>query len=303
MPGLQGKWPFRALGSALICMGIAAISDSAHAQTPLTGDQRRDYMFTEAGKPMPYRLYVPKTYDHQRAYPLFVVLHGGGSDENAPFDRAPLAELAEKHGVIVVSPLGYGVNGGYGAIYPFYTTRELYAGIFQSLATGVKPPGGRPKVAAAKDNAVELPASMMLPAYGATLSEMDTMNVIERVVKEYNIDPKRMYLGGNSMGALGTHYLGAKYAETWAALAPGGASVAAWAYPFRTLADHRVAVLYLHGEGDENSHAHWAHVLAERAREAGVNAEYLLVPGQDHASAWNSALPQIFDFLLKHKKP
>src|SRR5262249_44809870 len=52
------------------------------------------------------------------------------------------------------------------------------------------------------------------------LSEKDVMNVLALVRKEFNIDDKRLYLMGHSMGGAGTWHLGTKYPELWAGLAP-----------------------------------------------------------------------------------
>src|SRR5579872_4744882 len=46
------------------------------------GDQHRTYKFPDANMDMPYRLYVPRTWDGHSQLPLIVMLHGAGSDEN-----------------------------------------------------------------------------------------------------------------------------------------------------------------------------------------------------------------------------
>jgi poly(3-hydroxybutyrate) depolymerase len=74
---------------------------------------RRHYLLASAGEIMPYRVYIPKAYSAARKMPLVVALHGLGGTENDFFDgygRAMTA-LAEKHGYIVVAPLGYRVDG------------------------------------------------------------------------------------------------------------------------------------------------------------------------------------------------
>ena len=80
------------------------------------GSQHRSYMFTPAQQEMPYRLYVPSTWDGKAQLPLILFLHGGGSDENAYLDRndKQLEKLAEQHGYILVAPLGYTPIGSYG---------------------------------------------------------------------------------------------------------------------------------------------------------------------------------------------
>ena len=52
------------------CMcALIALTLTASAQVPsarATGDQRRQYVFAPTGQQMPYRVYVPKTWDGKR---------------------------------------------------------------------------------------------------------------------------------------------------------------------------------------------------------------------------------------------
>ena len=57
------------------------------------------------------------------------------------------------------------------------------------------------------------------PAKVSALSEIDTMNVLEMALKEFNVDENRIYLMGHSMGGMGAMYIGEKYAPMWAAVA------------------------------------------------------------------------------------
>lgn len=147
-----------------------------------TGGFERHYLLEAAGEIMPYRLYVPTTYDGGRAVPLVVALHGLGATEDSWMDayNGQLPALAEKHGYIAVSPLGYRTDGFYGYSY------------------GNDPASRRKQ----------------------ELSELDVMQVLARVRQDYNIDANRIYLIGHSMGAIGTWFLAAKYPTIWAALGP-----------------------------------------------------------------------------------
>jgi predicted esterase len=80
-----------------------------------TGDFKRHYLLKEAGEIMPYRLYIPPAYDGTKAYPMVLALHGLGGTEDSMFgaNYRALPE-AEKRGYILVSPLGYRIDGGYG---------------------------------------------------------------------------------------------------------------------------------------------------------------------------------------------
>lgn len=148
-----------------------------------TGDMKRHYLLAAANEVMPYRLYVPSTYKSAKAIPLIVALHGLGATEDSFFDAygRRLPELAEKNGYLLVAPLGYRVDGGYG----------------WGVAT---------------------PPVDVVARRSAELSEMDVMQVLAEVRKLYNVDANRIYLMGHSLGAIGTWKLAAKFPDVWAAI-------------------------------------------------------------------------------------
>jgi poly(3-hydroxybutyrate) depolymerase len=145
-----------------------------------TGDFERHYMLDAAAEIMPYRVFVPKTYNASKPAPLVVTLHGLGSSEDTFMDAyaRSIPQLAEKYGYIAVSPLGYRPDGFYGFSY------------------------GNDAASRRKQE----------------LSEQDVMQVLARMRRDYKIDDRRIYLMGHSMGAIGTWFLGAKYPDIWAAL-------------------------------------------------------------------------------------
>src|ERR1044071_1519119 len=63
----------------------------ASAQKPVDGFQPRTY------KTMPYRIFVPATYDKTRKYPLILWLHGAGSVGNDNFKQIWGASLRGTH--------------------------------------------------------------------------------------------------------------------------------------------------------------------------------------------------------------
>ena len=128
---------------------------------------------------------MPRSSDGDRHFPLIIALHGLGANEDSFFDSygQVVPRLAEQRGYLVAAPLGYRVDGAYGAA------------LFRA--------GGDPALVRKLE-----------------LSEIDVMRVLELMKKNYRVDEKRIYLMGHSMGAIGTWYLAAKYPEIWAALAP-----------------------------------------------------------------------------------
>jgi poly(3-hydroxybutyrate) depolymerase len=153
-----------------------------------TGDFKRHYLLTDANEIMPYRLYVPTSYTPGSApdakrYPLVITLHGLGGTEDGFFTNygGVVPKLAEQHGFIVASPLGYRVDGSYG--------------------WGLGNPPADPNTRRVQER-----------------SEADVLEVLKIVRQTYRIDDNRIYLAGHSMGAIGTWKIAPKYPEVFAAL-------------------------------------------------------------------------------------
>ena len=98
---------------ALVLTGVQqAVAQSAGAK----GDQQRKYHFEEAGKDMPYHLYVPASYDASKATPLIIALHGFGGDQDTFFKAVKnLQSLCDQYGFIFAAPMGYSSSGWFGS--------------------------------------------------------------------------------------------------------------------------------------------------------------------------------------------
>jgi predicted esterase len=93
----------------------AALGEGRDLLSNATGDLHLAYRSAFDGKLVPFRLYVPTTYDASKAYPLIVLLHGAGGDENVFFDKyaRQWVKTAEERGVILASVNGRGPVSGY----------------------------------------------------------------------------------------------------------------------------------------------------------------------------------------------
>jgi len=250
-----------------------SIASPGDPQWRAKGDLHRKYHFSAANADMPYRLYVPTTWDGKSRLPLVVILHGAGSDENRYLDAndRQLIRLAEQHGYILVSPLGYTRMGAYG------TPLRLPA-VF-----------GNPEIAAKQRAAVNAEQERTLE-----LSEKDVINVIEIVLSEYPVDRASMFLTGHSMGSGGTWYLGAKYAQYWAAIAPmSGPFVDETNYPWDNI--RKMPVFMTEGTGATPSLVGSKAMLAWM-KERGFKIEYMEV-NADHGGMISLVLPSIFNFF------
>ena len=222
---------------------------------------------------MPYRLYVPTAWDGKSKLPLVMILHGAGSDENWYLDAndKQLIRLAEQHGYLLVSPLGYTRMGAYG------TPLRLPA-VF-----------GNPEIAAKQRAAVNAEQERTLE-----LSEKDVLNVLEIVLNEYPVDRSAMFLTGHSMGSGGTWYLGAKYAQYWAAFAPmSGPFVDEANYPWDNI--RKMPIFMTEGTGATPSLVGSKAMLAWM-KERNFKIEYKEV-NADHGGMIPLVLPSIFDFF------
>lgn len=95
-------------------IGLLLLVGSARADSELgPGDHRLAYRSAIDDTDQPYRLYVPTIYDARTPLPLIVAMHGTGGNQDTLFDEyqeAPHKDAAEKHGVLLVSPLGRGTT-------------------------------------------------------------------------------------------------------------------------------------------------------------------------------------------------
>jgi len=250
-----------------------SIAAPVNPQWRAKGDLHRKYHFPETNGDMPYRLYVPTSWDGKSRLPLVMFLHGAGADENMYVDMnsKQLIQLSEQHGYILVSPLGYTRMGAYG------TPLRLPA-VF-----------GNPEIAAKQRTAVSAEQERTLE-----LSEKDVLNVLEIVINEYPVDRSSMFLAGHSMGSGGTWYLGAKYAQYWAAIAPmSGPFVDELNYPWDNI--RKMPLFMTEGTGATPS------VVGSKAilnwmKERDFKIEYMEV-NADHGGMIPLVLPSIFNFF------
>jgi len=234
------------------------------------GDNNRHYWFSDADEIMPYRVYCPTNWDGKSKLPMLVVLHGNTRDHDFYFDRDEgiLAKTAQKHGWLVVTPLGYHPTGGYGA------------------GGG----GGKGKGGAALE-----PWRLRKGEF----SEKDAMNVATLVADEYDVDRSQIYLFGHSSGGTGTWHLGQKYAERWAGIAISAGRANPATYPFDKIKGK--AVIIFHGDKDFEVPISASRVMDKALKEQGMAHEYVEFKGATHVTVVALAIPKVFEYFDKHR--
>ena len=235
--------------------------------------QVKSYKFEAAGNiDVKYGLYVPTKYTASRATPLVIALHGLGSDIHYMMEYNNLVELAERYGYIVATPMGYNERGWYGA--------RGQGNEFNRRGAQAADPG---------------------PENLGALSEQDVLNVLKQVRAEFNIDAKRIYLIGQSMGGGGTLYIGSKYPEIWTALAAMAPAI--YISPDTIAGAQKLPVMVIQGDADTSVDPNVTRKWVAKMKELGMNYQYIEVPGGTHASAGRLNIDKVFAFLDKQRKP
>jgi predicted esterase len=223
--------------------------------------QSRSYVFPETNEPLEYAVFVSSKVKPDVKSPLVIYLHGLGTSPVQFLRR--VAPAAQDAGYIVATPMGYNVQGWYGANGPG---------------------GGRGAVR----NVGEL-------------SEKDVMNVLARMREEFSIDDRRIYLAGQSMGGAGALFLGVKHRDIWAAVAASAPAIRtqhqapadlepAAAMPF----------ILIHGDADRAVPVELSREWAAAMKALKMTYVYVEIRGGGHSDALDQGAPKVFKFFDKH---
>lgn len=266
--------------------------DPSNPKYQSKGEQDRSYTFPGTGESIAYHIYVPMKWDKNTKLPLVILTHGANQPSTAPFQRPmqnpTLAKTAEERGYIVAAVTGYHANatgvGGWNVPYPMVQVQNAGRG---GGGGGRRGGGGTPPAPPTADDFQR--------------AEMDVLYVADLMAKEYNADPNRIYLMGNSSGGSAVWNIAAKYPQRWTAISPSAAPLEDASFPYEKL--KTVPVLVVHGDMDTTMVFEASKAMAEHAKAKGIDATWLPVAGGMHTDAWAQPeiIKQIFDFFDAHK--
>jgi predicted esterase len=130
------------------------------------------------------------------------------------------------------------------------------------------------------------------------------MNVLDLMRREFNIDERRIYLAGHSMGGAGALYLGIKHKDIWAAVA---ASAPAVRVRFQRPSDleqaRELPMMLIQGDADRAVPVAQTRQWAEKMKALKMTHEYREIRGGTHGSTLDLGAREMFRFFDKHVRP
>jgi predicted peptidase len=252
------------------CCGLEANGQSAEVASAY-----QPFVFRSDSGQMPYRLLMPAGDTARRRYPLVLMLHGAG--ERGSDNTAQL-----KHGASLF--LQPALRSRYPAFVVF---PQCPADSYWSNVHIQRDSSGRYRQLVFHDDSRPTPAMYLLE------------RLLDSLVQALPVDTNRMYVGGLSMGGMGTFELVGRHPGWFAAAFPicGGAD---------TLSAVRLTLprwWLFHGLADEVVPAHHSQRMVEALEKVGVQARASFYPGVGHNS-WDKAFadPQLLPWLFSQGK-
>lgn len=233
------------------------------------------HWFIQGYDTLPYRLLLPKNYNASKEYPLILFLHGSGERGND--NEAQLVHgwklflqdsVREKYPAIVVFPQC--------SQNSYWSNVDFRYDTVTKKRTFLFPVNGEPTVA------------MRL-----------LINFLDDLDDRYKLDDDRLYVGGLSMGGMGTFELVRRKPKLFAAAFPicGGAN------PATAKSLKRPSWWIFHGLKDDVVPPELSQQMADAIKAKEGDVKLTLYPNANHNS-WDPAFAEkdLLPWLFSHKK-
>jgi predicted peptidase len=123
--------------------------------------------------------------------------------------------------------------------------------------------------------------------------------LLDRVEREYKVDPDRIYATGLSMGGFGAWALACAYPDRFAAIAPicGGGD------PKLAERIKHLPTWVFHGDADTVVSIDQSKKMVEALKAIGGDVKFTVYPGVGHDS-WSQTYkdPQLYEWFLSHRR-
>jgi len=247
-----------------LVIGCACLASFAHAQAPQKTEASSPFEkreHREGDKQLAYRLMVPRAYDATKAWPLIIWLHGSGEIGNN--NTAQLSGITSTF-------LGNSEKCPALVMVPQCPEGSSW------LAVGLNAP---PKIAE--------PSRMII----ATIVELQ---------KEFNLDDRRIYIGGFSMGGCGTWDLLSRYPHLFAAAFPIGGPPG----DRKGLAPliKEVPIWVFHGDKDRVAPVESSRTIVAALRAVDAPVKYTEYRGGGHEMSQALSDPSLQEWIFSQRR-
>lgn len=245
------------------CISLVAFSQDVYEKKLLIED----------GDTLPYRILLPKNYDAAKKYPLILFLHGAG-------ERGNDNETQLVHGSKLF--LRDSIRDQYPAIvvFPQCPANSYWSNV------DIKVENGKRKfnfnLGSEPTKAMELLIEL--------LDELDD---------DYKINSKQRYIGGLSMGGMGTFELVHRKPKYFAAAFP----ICGGAHPETAEKLKKIPWWIFHGAKDDVVPPEASQQMVDALKAHGADVKFCLYPNANHNS-WDPAFAEkdLIPWLFSNKK-
>lgn len=224
-----------------------------------------------SGDSLQYRLLLPEVEKAGQKYPLVLFLHGAG--ERGSDNEAQLTH----GGQMFLNPVNREEHPAF-VLMPQCPADQYWA--YASRPTSLVP--------------AEMPMNQEITPLSRTLKEL-----LDTYLSMPQVDKRRVYIIGLSMGGMGTFDMAIRYPELFAAAIPICGSV----NPERLPAAKDVNFRLFHGDADNVVTVEGSREAYKALKSIGAKVEYIEFSGCNHGS-WTPAFnyPGFMDWLFSQKK-
>ncbi|MFT3826415.1 MAG: alpha/beta hydrolase-fold protein [Chitinophagaceae bacterium] len=223
---------------------------------------------------LPYRILLPVNYDPSVKYPLVLFLHGAG-------ERGRDNEKQLTHGAALF--LRDSIRNNHPAIVVFPQCMEES---YWSNVNIVKDSSGKRQFYFRKDGA---PTKAMMLA----------QRLLKDLQQHYPVNSKQVYVGGLSMGGMGTFEIARRNPKTFAA----AFAICGGADPATAGKLRKIKWQVFHGGKDDVVNPDFSRKMVAALKQAGADVQFTLYPDANHNS-WDStfAEPALLYWLFSQRK-
>lgn len=230
--------------------------------------------FIVKGDTLPYRMLLPENYNPKKRYPLILFLHGAGERGN---DN-------EKQ-------LGHG-----GKLFLTDSIRKQFPAIV--IFPQCPADSYWSNVQFQYDSAGKRNAFLFKTDSEPTVAMRLAMGLLQKIKKDRKMDASRIYVGGLSMGGMGTFEIARRLPNTFAA----AFAICGGANPATADALKPTAWWIFHGLKDNVVDPQYSIDMANALKAAGAEVTLTLYPDANHNS-WDSAFAEkdLLPWLWSHQ--